>query len=42
MKGGITMPKGNKHPVKSGADSPNLIQNKYKEVNKHPEAVSEP
>ena len=37
----ITMPKGNKKPVTATADSPNLIQNKYKETqDKHPEVVS--
>lgn len=30
----------NKHPVRSVPDSPNLIQNKQKEVEKHPEAIS--
>lgn len=32
--------KGNRKPVHARADSPNLIQNKYKEVEKHPEAIS--
>ena len=35
------MPKGNKKPVQATADSPNLIQNKYKELEKKTTEVSQ-